>query len=371
MKKESKLDQRLNRIRDAVALKTPDRVPVVLEYAGFAANATSTPFPEFLLSLERSVDVMIEAWKLLTEDHEADAINYGRFSPYNLSIGWMSKVAVPGVDLPPEMSYQVAEQEILTREDYDTILESGWPSFQAQYLKERIFSEVPPEYLPWNQPEIDVQAKWADIDVPVLKGGTVAPPFEYLCGGRSLGKFCMDMFNVPDKLISVMDEIVRYETETNCRAAKEMGYSVVWVGGWRTAPAMLSPDMWDRFVWPYLKQVILETLEYDLIPLLHLDGNWERELGRFRELPAGKMIFGLDGFTDIFKAKEILDGHSCVMGDIPAVMLSTASPDEVFSYCSNLVKEIGPDGFILHSGCDIPENAKVENVKAMIAAAAN
>jgi uroporphyrinogen-III decarboxylase len=31
-----------------------------------------------------------------------------------------------------------------------------------------------------------------------------------------------------------------------------------------------------------------------------------------------------------------------------------------------LINEIGPAGFILSSGCDIPPNAKPENVKAMI-----
>jgi len=30
---------------------------------------------------------------------------------------------------------------------------------------------------------------------------------------------------------------------------------------------------------------------------------------------------------------------------------------------------LGPEGFILHSGCDIPVNARLENVHAMIAAA--
>ena len=36
---------------------------------------------------------------------------------------------------------------------------------------------------------------------------------------------------------------------------------------------------------------------------------------------------------------------------------------------SLLINEIGPSGFILSSGCDIPFNAKPENVKAMISAA--
>jgi uroporphyrinogen-III decarboxylase len=57
------------------------------------------------------------------------------------------------------------------------------------------------------------------------------------------------------------------------------------------------------------------------------------------------------------------------MGDVPATMLAFKDPDTVFEYSSRLIREIGPEGFILQSGCDIPENAKLENVQAMVAAA--
>jgi uroporphyrinogen-III decarboxylase len=102
--------------------------------------------------------------------------------------------------------------------------------------------------------------------------------------------------------------------------------------------------------------------------LLHLDSDWTRELEHFRELPKGKCIMALDGETDIFKAKEVLGDHLCLMGDVPASMLFLEEPDDVHRYCSRLIRELGPEGFILQSGCDIPTNAKLENVQAMVAA---
>ena len=57
------------------------------------------------------------------------------------------------------------------------------------------------------------------------------------------------------------------------------------------------------------------------------------------------------------------------MGDVPASMLYLESPEAVAAYCARLVHELGPNGFILQSGCDIPANARLENVKAMVAAA--
>jgi uroporphyrinogen-III decarboxylase len=126
--------------------------------------------------------------------------------------------------------------------------------------------------------------------------------------------------------------------------------------------------MWNRFVWPYLNRLIHEVTASGLVALLHLDSNWTRELKRFRELPKGRCIVALDGETDIFKAKSVLGDHLCIMGDVPASMLYLETPETVRTYCRKLIREIGPDGFILQSGCDIPANARLENVQAMVAA---
>ena len=53
--------QRLTRILQAAALEEPDRIPVVLEYSGFAANATGTRMADFLGSPAKNLATMIEA----------------------------------------------------------------------------------------------------------------------------------------------------------------------------------------------------------------------------------------------------------------------------------------------------------------------
>ena len=113
------IEERLTRIMKAVALERPDRVPVVLEYCSFAARVTNTPLPEFLLNFRNSVEVMIQAYQKVAEVAEADAINYGGFSPYNLCYTWLSKVKVPGVDLPEDVPYQVFEEEETTESTND------------------------------------------------------------------------------------------------------------------------------------------------------------------------------------------------------------------------------------------------------------
>lgn len=359
------LQDRRRRIENAVALEKPDRCPIVLEYAGFAAHVTQTLMADFLGSSDKALETMIEAYDLIGE---ADAVNYGTFWPYGLCYDFMAKVRVPGVDLPPDAMWQVDEMELMTRKDYDLILDRGWPAFFEAFMKERIFDDVPPDRLPPEWKSLDVREAWAEHGVPVLSGGDVTTPIELLCGARSLEPFCFDLIEIPDKVEAVMNAVVPHLATDTVRQAKQRGYPAVWVGGWRGAPPLFSPEMWHRFVWPYFHRLVHEVVDGGLIAILHLDSDWTRELEHFRELPKGRCIMALDGETDIFKAKEVVGNHMCLMGDVPASMLFLETPEAVHRYCLRLIRELGPEGFILQSGCDIPTNAKLENVQAMVAA---
>ena len=365
MEIDSLLKERKTRILKAVSLERPDRVPVVLEYAGFAAFVTNISMAEFISTPSKATQTMIEAYRCVGD---GDAINYGSFSPYLLSHSFGAKVRVPGVDLPPDVLWQVFESELMMREDYDHILDVGWKTFFQEFLSNRVLDDAKSDLLPENQEEVDDLGLWAEQGVPVLNGGDVTTPFELLCGGRSLEKFFMDLIEIPSKVQAVMDEIVPCLAKDVVGKVFDRGYLVAWVGGWRTAPSMISSEMWERFVWPYFRRLVNEVIDEGLIPLLHLDSNWERELGRFRDFPKGKVIVALDGDTDIFRAKDIIGDHLCLMGDVPASLFAFGSSEEVYNYSRRLIREIGPEGFILQSGCDIPANAKLENVQAMVRA---
>ena len=366
LNKNKLYDDRLTRILKAAALEEPDRIPVVLEYSGFAAYVTGTKMSDFLGSPVKNLATMIEAWRMVDG---GDAINYGSFWPYGLCYDFMSRVAVPGVDLPDDEMWQVVETDLMTRQDYDRILDIGWPDFFNQFMTSKVLNDVPRAYLPPQRKSPGVQKAWRAEGVPVLSGGDITTPFELLCGARSLMEFSMDLMEIPDKVIAAMEAIAPHMAGDTIKAANKHGCPLVWVGGWRTAPMMLSPDMWQRFVWPYFRQLVHEVVDGGLIALLHLDSDWTRELECFKELPRARCIMALDGETDIFKAKKILGDHMCIMGDVPAAMLFLDTPETVYDYCTKLIRELGPNGFILQSGCDIPANAKLENVQAMVAAA--
>jgi uroporphyrinogen-III decarboxylase len=367
MNKTELLKARKERILKAIALERPDRTPVILEYAAFAAKVTKMRMSEFVNDANRSVRAMIQTFHMVGG---ADAINYGGGSNVlGLSFLWMSKVKIPGIDLPEDELWQVDEAELMKPEDYDRILVEGWPAFYQSYIQDRIGGGVWEKVNAGRQGIPRMLEAWAAEGIPVMSGGSVTTPFELYCGGRSLVEFISDLYQIPDKVQAAMDVTIPYFSGPVCAIAKKFNVPCVWVGGWRSASSILSPRLWDRFVFPYFERLVHEIVDAGLIALLHLDSDWTRDLARFRSLPKGKCILALDGSTNIFKAKEILGDHMCIMGDVPPAMFALSTPDEVYNYSMKLIREIGPEGFILHSGCDIPVNAKLENVRAMAAAA--
>ena len=76
-------------------------------------------------------------------------------------------------------------------------------------------------------------------------------------------------------------------------------------------------------------------------------------------------IMALDGKTDMKLAKETVGENICMMGDVPAEMLAFSKPEKVYDYVTNLLNIMGPTGYMVCSGCDVPFNAQLENVQMM------
>jgi len=362
----NKYEENLTRIRKAIALEPVDRIPVAPCGNAYYAKACGLPLKTYITDFDAACTVNL---KCLTE-LDADATQNVIFSPFLLPGQWLCPVATPGNELGDDDMWQVTEKaDFMKQEEYDIILEHGFEYFYEKFKLEKL-GDNNAKLAPFFEYNPEAYARFHEAGIPCICDFLMITPFEFFCGGRGLENFFMDdLFDEPEMMDEVFAKTMAYTLKTYQAQMDALHPVGVWIGGWRTAPQMLSPDMWNRFVWPYFKQYVDLCIKNDVIPMLHLDSCWDLALEKFRELPAKKCILCLDSKTDIRKAHEILGDMMCILGDVPAELLSFGTYDEVYKYVTDLIDDIGPTGYIAASGCDIPSNGNPECVRAMVDAA--
>jgi uroporphyrinogen-III decarboxylase len=366
--KEKLYQERFKRIKGALNVEPVDRIPSLFMGTAFSPRFMGMTQAEFCTNPDGAVDVTIAAMERLGD---VDGINLmpSGCHPINLSNLWLSKVLIPGKDLPENDLWQVHEKEIMTIEDYDFIVQKGWAAFKEKIIAQVVDMEMNKAHWDWVVSSFSgVAPKFRKAGYVVTVCAITTVPFELLCGARSMPKFFLDLYRMPDKIKAAMDVILPSMVEQGIMASKLGGVPAVWVGGWRTASALLAPHIWDKLVFPYYYDIVNKLAENGITSVLHWDQDWTRDLARLKELPPKKFALNPDGMTDIRKAKEILGDRAAIIGDVPSSLFAAGTPEDIRNYVRDLVRDIGSTGLILCPGCDAPINTRPENMEAFVSA---
>ncbi len=370
MNNEALYQERFALIKKSINLEPVERIPVVYMGVAFAPRYMGMPIAEFCADPEAALQVTLAAMDRLGGLDGANLAGGGRITPALTSL-WLSRLGVPGRDLPPDSLWQVREAEVMTTDDYDTIVEKGWMPFLMSYMPRVIDPLEFQAFIGWQMANGQrVQQLYREHGYVVLCDAPVMPnlPFESFCGGRSMTRFMFDLYRIPDKVQVAMDVVLAEQLAQIGAAPRPMGIGGTWLGGWRAASALISPKLWNRFVWPYYLKLVDALVAAGVTPVLHWDQDWTRDLVRLQELPAKKCILNPDGMTDLHKFKELVGDRMAMMGDVPASLLAAGTPDDIYNYVRDRVRLFGSTGLILCPGCDAPINARPENMEAFVAA---
>ena len=366
------------RLEAAIRCEKPDRVPISPMMDFFCARYKGVTQEKFVNDGDLGRDLLIQVFD---EFGGWDATYAGStLNQFAFALTLPMRLKVPGRELPPDSLWQFEEQEIIEVEDYDFVIANG---FQALWGK--LFPKICPNYSPaqipelmegWQKQTIKDTLIWEAKDVISFSAVAISPPIDFFSMGRSLKEFSFDLYRRPEKVLAAMEAItpglieIAVGGQMAARQLTKYGYMVNFIGATRGAATFISPKMFEKFNWPFIKRIALGLLEAGITPLFHFDSDWTPFLEYFKDLPKGTCILNLDGVTDIFKAKKVLAGHMCVMGDVPAALLTLGTVEQVQAYVRRLCEEVGDGGgYILGSGCSVPVDAKAENVRAMIDAA--
>jgi hypothetical protein len=394
----------ITRIKDAVQLKkTPDRVPVALLPSMFPFINAGMTIQEAMYDYDKTVAAFRKFILEFKPDMHIGAAQVGPGKFYEILdyklYSW------PGHGVAPEHSYQCNEGEYMKAEEYDLLITD--PSFYFRNLYQpRVFGALegfqmlPPltgileiygvafNFIPFALPpvqgtykalfEAGAEAlKWAmaiggsngelaSLGFPNILGGFTKAPFDTIGDTlRGTRGIMIDMFRQPDKLLKAMEALVPIMIGMGISSSQQTGNPQIFIPLHKGADGFLSDEQFKKFYWPTLKQVIVGLIEGGCIPFPALEGHWGSRLKVIQDIPKGKTMWMVDQ-TDMAKAKETLGKNACLIGNVSSSMLRLATPDEVKAYCKKLIDTAGKGGgFIMGNGAFFDE-AKPENVKAMV-----
>ncbi|MEJ5308438.1 MAG: uroporphyrinogen decarboxylase family protein [Anaerolineae bacterium] len=395
----------ITRLRDAIQLREPDRVPVTVlpsmfpylnagmtvEEAMYDYDKCTAAFKQFILELKPDMHI------------GASAPGPGKFYEildYKL-YSW------PGHGVAPEHCYQCNEAEYMTADEYDLFMMDPSFYFRNFYLPRVFgalsgFSMLAPytsilemygvafNFVPFALPPVQATfqklfeagaeaLKWAmatgasdgeltTLGFPTILGGFTKAPFDVLGDTlRGTKGIMLDIYRQPDKLLAAMDRLVPIMIAMGVGAAQQTGKPLIFIPLHKGADGFLSDAQFKKFYWPTLKQVILGLIENGCIPFPALEGHWGSRLEVIQDIPKGKTAWMVDQ-TDMAEVKKTLGQNACLIGNVPSSLLKLGTVQEVKDYVKKIIDIAAPGGgFILSNGAFFDE-ANWDNVKAMVAA---
>ncbi|MDR1044782.1 MAG: hypothetical protein LBP33_06650 [Candidatus Adiutrix sp.] len=396
-------DERQKRFEDAVALRKPDRVPMIVMPEYFPARLSGYSIKEVMYNPE----AMSQAWLAYHEKYQPDrADNPFRIRGFGslLEVYDFQHLKWAGHGLPDNMAYQFVELELMKPEEYDHFIHDMtdfmirryWPRVNKSLAA---FEKLPPfnseiSYLfglygpvAFLDPEIRkavetvgraaeecakilasgraLGMKYKELGFPPSSGALTQAPFDTLSDFfRGTKGLMVDLRRRPDKVMAACEKLMPVMLEVALRSTKASGCPIVFIPLHKCMDTFMSQSQFEKFYWPHLQQLLQELIKNDRIPWVLMEGVCNDRLNSFRNVPEGKMVWHIEG-SDIRKAKEAFKGVACVRGNLPVSVLVTGTPDDVRAECKKLMDLMKDDGgFIFDTGVNIGD-ASIENVDAM------
>jgi uroporphyrinogen-III decarboxylase len=362
---------RQERFDAVVALEKPDRFPVMPLMTAFAVRAQGLTQGESWRDPDKGFKAMLGTFN--------DLGGFDRL--YKPNIFWPMiggrfcsapvRVLIPGRQIPEDALNQIDEKELFSREDYDKIAALGWNGFWDEHYqvmsKGRTLEQSAATQNLLLERYVEEVAAYHSRGILPLFGAYVDSSIMAFSLCRTLTQFTMDLYEVPDKVKAAMDAACDDLIQNALDVVSRTKIPLVFIVLERGSGFYYRPKIFEEFEWPYLQRYVDAFISEGLTPWFHFDTDWGLNLPYLKQLPKGKCVCDLDSTTDIFKAKEILDGHMCISGDVPASLLTLGTVDQVRTYCERLIDKVGKGGgFFLTTGCECPVDAKFENVRTMV-----
>ena len=395
--------KRVKRVEEAIALKTPDRVPF-FPITGLMAR-------KYIRITAEEAFYNYEAWfqanKKMILDLEPDmywpavAVYPGRA----LEAVKIRQLRWPGPGgAPKDTGIQFVEGEYMKADEYDLFIDDPTDYIIRVYLP-RVFDSLEPlknippikmlfyggyrgiltsavladpalvkaleslyktalESAAFLKALAEFNEAMAGLGFPVaFGGGVIRAPFDVFSDvHRGMRGSMLDMYRQPDKLLEAMEKVTPILIQDAVLAAKRSGIKRIFIPLHRGADGFMSDEQFQRLYWPGLKRVMLELIDADLTPCPLFEGRYASRLEYLNTLPKGK-VMGMFDNTDIAKAKEIVGDTICICGNMPVSVLQMGTPEKVRELTKQQIEAAGRGGGFIMCCKGVLDEADPELVK--------
>jgi len=225
---------------------------------------------------------------------------------------------------------------------------------------------------PERDGRLPVYLKAIDILKAKVKGEI--PLFSYVPGPLTLSgviygteRLMLDLIKNPE-FVHELNEITACVSEAFAVAKAEHGANVIVIADPTASTSLISPDMFQEFSLPYLRRVLRAIKETGAVPSLHICGKTGPVLENMANTEA--KVLEVDSLVDLEEAKSLAGGRICLMGNVGTAVILRGKPQDVELETRECIKKAAEGGgFILSSGCEVPLNTPMDNLKVMVRAA--
>jgi uroporphyrinogen decarboxylase len=332
-----------DRIRSAISLVKGDRVPVMPQITYACGKLVGLKFSDALTNPEKMAKALIAGYSEIGYD----GVYAGWESSFNLMAEAMGcKMRIP---------------------------EDGVPSIEDNIVKQA--SDIDKVRIPDPRKDGRLPIHLEATRIIRQAIGKMAPIFSYVPGPLTLSgilrktdALMIDLIK-NTKLIHDLNKLSVEASKAYALAKIESGADIIVAGDPTASTTMISPKMFDEFALPYLKELFTSVSEAGAVPSLHICGQTTPILEKMVE--TGAKILELDYQVDLREAKRRIGSRVCIQGNVnPTGALLRGSAADILSEsrkCINAAAAGG--GYILSTGCEVPYEARIANIKVLVKAA--
>lgn len=401
---EKLFQERVGLMEDAVALKEGSRVPVAPFFSSVKQRLFGSSYRDLYYDYDRAGKAAVEFYRKYPIDAAIGcSFVCGKAQEIAESsmIEWPGR---PGTKISIYSSHQVLENEYIQPEEYRALIDDFDGFMMSKYIPRafpglKALGEIhfnptivlsasggmAPLFTPdaleayeklrqIAELEAETNAKTEEYDSQITALGI--PP--YMTGGgevpfdiisdyfrTTLGAM-EDSMEYEDEMLELMDIFAERQIAGWKYLENPMPVKRVFFPLHKGMDGFMSAEHYERLYLKPFKKMIDYLVSIGVTPIIYTEGKYNSRLEALRDfLPAGKCIVHFET-ADMKEAKRILGGKSCISGNLSANTLEFGTVEQTIDETKNLIDTCAPGGGYIFDTNACLENAKVENLEAML-----